>query len=77
MYDPKKVATFIFEYALSHLNAKGNSRKRDLYRIFFYDCPPAQYKGHNLISKVTYDSTKTKEYLFRTALHIELKKLRK
>ncbi len=33
-YDPKKVATFIFEYALSHLNAKGNSRKRDLYRNF-------------------------------------------
>ncbi|WP_245601177.1 NYN domain-containing protein [Ignatzschineria larvae DSM 13226] len=76
-YDSKKVATFIFEYALSHLNAKGNSRKRDLYRIFFYDCPPAQYKGHNPISKVAYDSTKTKEYLFRTALHIELKKLRK
>lgn len=76
-YDPQKVATFIFEYALSHLNTKKEGRKRDLYRIFFYDCPPAQYKGHNPISKNAYDSTKTKEYQFRTALHTELKKLRK
>lgn len=76
-YDPKKVATYIFEYALSHLSSRGDSEERKLYRIFFYDCPPAQYKGHNPISKVAYDSTKTDEYKFRTELHSELKKLRK
>lgn len=76
-YDAKKVATYIFEYALSHLNSRGDNEERRLYRIFFYDCPPAQFKGHNPISKAAYDSTKTDEYKFRTELHAELKKLRK
>lgn len=48
-----------------------------LYRIFFYDCAPLDYKGHNPISKKSIDFSKTDEYLFRIRLHDELKKKRK
>jgi uncharacterized LabA/DUF88 family protein len=74
--DPQVVAKVAFELALSHLEEKHGTR-HDLYRIFFYDCPPLQKKAHLPISRKAFDFSKTPQSVFRLALHDELRKLRK
>ncbi len=64
------------EYCVKHLN-KGKYSKGELYRIFFYDCPPLEKKMMNPISKRTIDFSKTDEYKWRMDLHQELRKCRK
>jgi hypothetical protein len=54
-----------------------NRWQRDLYRIFFYDCPPLSKKVHNPITKKAIDFSKTQTAVWRLAFHSELKKLRK
>lgn len=78
-YDAQAVADIIFECSLSHLKRKWESKQEmeDLYRIFFYDCTPMDYKGHNPITKKAIDFTATEEFKFRTELHNNLKKKRK
>jgi uncharacterized LabA/DUF88 family protein len=51
--------------------------RRELYRIFFYDCPPLDKKMHNPVSKKAVDFGKSAEAKFRLALHEELRKKRK
>jgi uncharacterized LabA/DUF88 family protein len=51
--------------------------RRELYRIFFYDCPPLMKKAHQPISKSAIDFSKTPVAIFRLGLHDELRKLRK
>ena len=41
-YDAEKAADLIIRCAMNHLSAKKNQTKRELYRIFFYDCPPLE-----------------------------------
>lgn len=90
-YDSQLAATIIFECAMQHLtkrpkkiNQKSKDNSKDihvpqeaLYRIFFYDCAPLDFKGHNPISNKAIDFSRTDEYKFRTELHSELKKKRK
>src|SRR3984893_12770774 len=38
--DPALVARTLHELALDHLTQPGEAERRDLYRIFVYDCPP-------------------------------------
>lgn len=66
------VAKDLFTMCIEHLD-----NKSDLYRIFFYDCPPLDKKAHNPVSNAAVDFSKTHQYVFRTALHLELVKLRK
>jgi len=75
-YDPKIVARDLFGWCLKHLEDEDSGR-RDLYRIFFYDCPPLMKKAHNPISKKPIDFSTTKEAGFRNELHSQLKKQRK
>lgn len=49
----------------------------ELYRIFFYDCPPLTKKLHYPISGKSLDLSKTPEAIFRNAVHDELQKIRK
>lgn len=74
--DPQAVARTAFELALSHLEER-NGVKHDLYRIFFYDCPPLQKKAHFPVTRRAVDFSKTAQSSFRLALHDELRKLRK
>lgn len=37
---PQERATEIFNYALAHLKSRRRSEEIELYRIFYYDCPP-------------------------------------
>lgn len=75
-YDPRVVAKDLFTWCLKHLDDKDTGR-RELYRIFFYDCPPLTKKAHNPVSKKPVDFSKTKEAAFRLELHSQLKKQRK
>ena len=74
--DPQRVAKDLFTWALLHLDDKDCGR-RDLYRIFYYDCPPITKKAHHPLTKRAIDFSRTPEAQFRVALHRELIKLRK
>lgn len=74
---PAQVAKDMHEICLKHLSVKNGNNIRNLYRIFYYDCPPLIKKNHNPITHKAIDFNKTPESIFRRALHIELRKLRK
>lgn len=63
------------KWSLEHLNQGG--MRRDLYRIFFYDCPPIEKKMHNPISGRCIDFSRSSEALFRKELHSLLTRRRK
>lgn len=73
---PKQVAKDLFTWALLHLDDKDCGR-RELYRIFYCDCPPITKKVHHPLTKPAIDFSKTPEAQFRLELHRELVKLRK
>jgi uncharacterized LabA/DUF88 family protein len=49
----------------------------ELYRIFFYDCPPLTKRLHSPVSKRAIDLSKTDLARFRLAVHAELQNVRK
>lgn len=71
------MADVIVGCAMSHLSEGKEQKSRELYRIFFYDCPPIEKKAHNPISKKSIDFSKSDEARFRKALHDQLKAKRK
>lgn len=73
---PQRVAKNLHEICLKHLSSN-QKETQNLYRIFYYDCPPLVKKLHNPVTKKSIDFGKTGEAIFRTALHCELRKLRK
>ena len=76
----KRASELLFRWALAHLiegRNDGQKRKHDLYRIFFYDCPPLDKKLHNPISKRHVDFSKSEEATFRNTLHSLLRTKRK
>lgn len=70
------VAKNLFTWALRHLDSPEEPR-RQLYRIFFYDCPPLQKKAHHPLSGSAIDYSKTPESRFRLDLHAALRQQRK
>jgi uncharacterized LabA/DUF88 family protein len=76
-YDAKRASEQAFRWAVAHLHERRNGQKHDLYRIFFYDCPPIEKKHHHPISKKSIDFAKTSEAIFRLELHELLKEKRK
>lgn len=73
---PSQIARNLFQMALRHLDEK-NGVRRELYRIFFYDCPPLDKKAHHPITGKAVDFSKLRGSQARLALHRELIKLRK
>ncbi|MGQ4879219.1 NYN domain-containing protein [Billgrantia sp. LNSP4103-1] len=82
-YDAQRAADCLHRWAVSHLHdgngkrSRQTNRRRDLYRIFFYDCPPLVKKMHNPITKKAIDFSKTNEAQFRSELHAALLSKRK
>ena len=79
---PNQVANDLYTTLLTTLheaNKKENNdgHSQELYRIFFYDCPPLSKQVQNPISQRRLDFGKTPVAVFRNQLHEELKKLRK
>ncbi|MBU6299150.1 MAG: NYN domain-containing protein [Alphaproteobacteria bacterium] len=75
--DPSLVARTLHKMCLDHLTQRGDAERRDLYRIFAYDCPPLTKKAHSPLGKVAIDFGKTDVAAFRLEFHNELKRLRK
>lgn len=83
--DPKAVASLIHAHAIRHRYQKTGRDTHgreiyesfDLYRIFYYDCPPFSKKMHHPVSRRSIDFSKTDQAVFRNALHNELRKKRK
>jgi uncharacterized LabA/DUF88 family protein len=71
-HSPAQIASELFTMCISHLDDKN-----DLYRIFFYDCPPISKKAHNPITGKAIDFSKTDQFAFRMQLHRELVRKRK
>lgn len=79
-YDAKRASEFLFRCAIAHLVEGSNKKqkiKHDLYRIFFYDCPPLDKKLQNPITKKGVDFSKSQEAIFRNQLHEALRARRK
>jgi len=86
-FNANRAAEFAFRCATAHLvetiGRSGNNGqqavklKHDLYRIFFYDCPPLDKKLQNPITKKGVDFSKSQEALFRIELHNLLREKRK
>jgi len=76
-HDPVVVARTLHEMALDHLTQRGDAERKDLYRIFVYDCPPLTKKAQYPISKDPIDFSGTETAVFRLRFHDELKCLRK
>lgn len=75
--DAIAVARAMHGMALDHWSHKGETQRRDLYRIFVYDCPPLTKKTHRPISKAPLDFSKSDIARFRQNFHEALKSLRK
>jgi uncharacterized LabA/DUF88 family protein len=75
--DASEVARTLHEIALSHLTQRGDVDRKDLYRIFVYDCPPLLKKAQWPISGKPIDFSRTETAEFRLKFHQELKCLRK
>ena len=78
-FDHRRAAQLAFRWAVMHLRSKNgiNARRQELYRIFFYDCPPLEKKAHNPITGKHIDFSKSEEAKFRRGLHDCLLKKRK
>jgi len=74
--DSRQVAKDLFTWSLKHLEGK-NNELRELYRIFYYDCPPLNKKIFHPLTRELVDLGKSEEAVFRNGLHSELRKLRK
>lgn len=73
---PKQVAKDLQWMCRQHLE-RLYRMPGDLYRIFFYDCPPLEKKVHNPVTNRALDFSKTATAIWRRDFHTELKKTRK
>lgn len=71
------VARSLHEMALDHLRQRGDGDRRDLYRIFVYDCPPLLKKAQQPLTGRPLDFARTATARFRLEFHQQLKCLRK
>ena len=62
---------------MAHINDGGKYEKRELYRIFYYDCPPLNKKVFNPLLNRTIDYGKSETYNWTLSFFEELKKKRK
>ena len=73
---PKDRADELVSYCLAHLYSK-RQEQNELYRIFYYDCEPADKIVYNPISKRNINLKNSDTYKWTTAFLEELKKKRK
>lgn len=76
-------ANELYTYCMNHLwvpcyDRDGKKSRRDeLYRIFFYDCPPSEKKVFNPLTKAEENLGLSEQFKFRTDFHEELRSKRK
>ena len=72
---PEDRANELFTYCLRHL--KDDNEHRTLYRILYYDCPPATKKTYHPLLNRTVDLSKSDLYRWANEFHKCLKSKRK
>lgn len=72
----KDRAIELANYCKRHLNSHGE-HNNDLYRIFYYDCPPASKRLFHPFLQKQVDLSKTDLYIWMNEFLTELKKKRK
>lgn len=72
---PAETADGLFTYCKRHLSEHG--RKHDLYRIFYYDCPPIEKQLYHPLLQRTTDLSRTPQSKWMKAFWEELKQKRK
>lgn len=73
---PKERADELYSYCKRHLNTHGESHN-ELYRIFYYDCPPMTAQIYHPLTKKTVNFAKSDTYTWANDFFNELKKKRK
>lgn len=71
----ERAADLAWRWAFMHLTE--GKKKHELYRIFFYDCPPLATSLYNPLTKKNINFGRSDEALFRTELHKRLRARRK
>lgn len=74
-HSAEETANALYTYALRHLKEHGTSH--DLYRIFYYDCPPVSKQVYHPLRKRTVNLGATAEFAWMTAFLECLKSKRK
>lgn len=74
---PKDAASRLNDYCWKHIQDTDNEVKRELYRIFYYDCPPSGLTVYNPLTKKDENLSETGVYRWTCAFYDELKKFRK
>jgi len=72
---PEERAKELFTYCCRHL--QDDREHRNLYRIFYYDCPPSDKRIQEPVTKKTIDLGKTELYTWANDFFLELTKQRK
>lgn len=72
---PKERADELYSYCKRHLNTHGESN--ELYRIFYYDCPPMTTQIYHPLTKKAVNFAKSDTYTWANDFFNELKKKRK
>lgn len=70
-------ANELYQYCLRHLKCSPSHDTNELYRIFFYDCPPAKKTIYNPITQKSVNLEKTPQYKWSNEFHKELVTKRK
>lgn len=74
---PEATARRLHRIALDHLNDDRGHRVARLYRIFVYDAPPAEWRGHSPVSKQSINYGCSAAADWRRGFHRYLRSLRK
>jgi len=77
---PSELAQILQDYCWKHIkqsNTKHKGELFDLYRIFYYDCPPSDKKVFHPLLQKQIDLKKTDSYAWNISFFNELKKRRK
>ncbi len=72
---PSKRAEELRDYCKRHI--RDERMGAELYRVFYYDCPPAQKKVYHPLTKKTVDLSKSPLYQWSIDFFNELKHQRK
>ena len=74
---PQERARELEEYCKRHLHTGRSKNYDDLYRIFYYDCPPSEKQVYHPLLKKTVDLGKSSMYKWTLAFFNELIQKRK
>lgn len=74
---PAARAEELYRYAFKHIDKKDGGYPRELYRVFYYDCPPVSKNVYHPLTGKSVNFGKAPMYGWANGFHDELKAKRK